>query len=344
MPALFRSPLLHFLSIGALLFAAQAWRASEGGAEDPDAFRIEIEADRMLELQTSFLQQMGRRPSSAEIDRMIDAEVEEEILFREAISRGLLERDGGVQTRLIQKMLFLENDAQIEQAPALLARAIELQLYDGDIVVRRILVQKMKLLGSTLEGSQIPSDEDVAAAYQSEREDLRAPDRVSLVHVFLSSDRRGDQTHSDAVALRARLMTHAIDPDQAPALGDPFPLGHHLERRTRNDLERIFGARFGESAFDADLERWSDPIASAYGVHLIYVGARESGEVPPIASVADRLRLQIEERRRDANLDALLSRLRARYEVVRSTTNAIPLQAPLDLPLDSPLERTQEPG
>jgi len=174
MSNLFRSPLLHFLLIGALLFVAQGWTSSRETVDDPDAFRIAIEADRLAELKTTFTRQMRRRPEPAEVDRMIEAEVEEEILYREAISRGLLERDGGVQTRLIQKMLFLEGSSQIEEAPALLARAIELRLHEDDIVVRRILVQKMKLLGSTLEASQIPSAADVAAAYQEEREELRA--------------------------------------------------------------------------------------------------------------------------------------------------------------------------
>ncbi len=340
MSNLFRSPLLHFLLIGALLFVAQGWTSSRETVDDPDAFRVAIEADRLDELKTTFTRQMRRRPEPAEVDRMIEAEVEEEILYREAIARGLLERDGGVQTRLIQKMLFLEGSSQIEEAPALLARAIELRLHEDDIVVRRILVQKMKLLGSTLEASQIPSAADVAAAYQEEREELRAPDRLSLVHVFLSSDRRGNEMYADAATLRETLTANETSLDDAPGLADPFPLGHHLQRRSQHDLERTFGARFGEQAFELDLERWSEPIASAYGLHLIYVGTREPGQVPPLDSVSNRLRLQIEDRRRNENLDALLSDLRARYEVVRPT----PDERPLEEALEPSLERIQEPG
>ena len=107
-----------------------------------------------------------------------------------------------------------------------------------------------------------------------------------------------------------------------------------LARRSRNDLERTFGARFGELAFTLAEAKWSEPISSAYGLHLVYIEARERGDIPPIESVSERLRLQIEQRRRDANLDALLSDLRARYEVVRPNlihTNRL-------------IERTQEPG
>jgi peptidyl-prolyl cis-trans isomerase C len=336
MPRLFRSPLLHFLLLGALLYAAQGWRSSGDAELDPEAFRISIDSERMVEMQTTFAEQMGRRPESREVDRMVEAEVEEEILFREAIARGLLERDGGVQTRLIQKMLFLEGNTEIEEASALLSRAIELDLHEGDIVVRRILVQKMRLLGSSLDAAQRPTQADVFAAYQNEREDLRAPDRLSLVHVFLSHDRRGNDVHAEATALRSRIVEDAIAPDEAPREGDPFPLGHHLERRSLRDLERTFGGGFGASAFELELGDWSEPIPSAYGLHLIQTEALEPGQVPPIESVSERLRLQIEQRRRDANLDAMLSQLRARYQVVRPDIG--------NIPRTPPLERTQEPG
>ena len=159
---------------------------------------------------------------------------------------------------------------------------------------------------------------------------------------------------SDAAALRERLTANATHLGEAPSLGDPFPLGHRLERRSQHDLERTFGGRFGERVFGLDLERWSEPIVSAYGLHLVYVATREPGQVPPIESVSNRLRLQIEDRRRDANLDALLSDLRTRYEVVRPATNArppttppttpSPSTTPLESALDTSLERIQEPG
>jgi hypothetical protein len=315
MSNLFRSPLLHFLSIGAILFAVQGWRLASELPNASAPHPIEIPASRLEEMQRTFSDQMGRRPDSSEIESMIAAEVDEEILYREALARGLLERDGGVQTRLIQKMLFLEGGTQIEDAPTLLSRAVELGLHREDVVVRRILVQKMRLIGSSLSPAQRPSSEDIEEAYESERERLRAPDRRSLVHVFVSRDRRGKATNAAALALRERLVAEAISFDRAPGLGDPFPLGHRLERRSQRDLERSFGARFGASTFALPLGQWSDPIASAYGVHLVRIEEAEAGQLPPLSVVSDRLRLQLEERRRDKNLDALLSDLRTRYKV-----------------------------
>ena len=276
-------------------------------------------------MKTTFIEQMGRPPGEAETNRMIAAEVDEEMLFREALSRGLLERDSGVQTRLIQKMLFLQetskeiNQEEIDQR-ALLARAVELGLHQEDIVVRRILVQKMKLLGSALEPEQRPAQDEIESAYRSSHDKLRAPDRRSLVHTFFSSDRRGPAARSAALALLkvleeegASKQPSSVDPTSA---GDPFPLGQRLENRSQHDLERAFGGHFGAETFDLAPETWSAPIASAYGFHLVRVDQIQLGSVPPLDQVAERLRLEIEERRRNHNLEALVSDLRTRYQVV----------------------------
>lgn len=332
-----RAPLLHFLALGALLYAWQGLDLEDaaGRAEQDPPREIAIGADRLAELRADFVRQAGRAPDDRELRRMIAAEVEEEILFREALARGLLERDSGVKTRLLQKMLFLEGDATIEQAPALLERAIELGLHRKDIVVRRILVQKMRLLGARLAPDQSASEADVAQRYAERREALRAPDRVDLSHVFLSRDRRGEATLPDARRLLATLEAESVPPTTGPARGDAFPLGHRLARRSPRDLERSFGGDFSDAAFAAAKQargRWSGPVASAYGAHLIFVESLLPGEVPPKETVASRLRLEIEEQRREANLEALLSDLRARYRV----------RTPLDPP--SAPDAAQETG
>jgi hypothetical protein len=257
------------------------------------------------------------------------------MLFREAIALGLLERDGGVQTRLIQKMLFLEGEVDPRQAPALLARAIDLRLHEGDVVVRRILVQKMRLIGAQLREEQRVSPAEIEAAYAAQHPSLRTPDRVDLVHVFLSRDLHGEDLTSASEAARVRLLEEDPPLGAASALGQPFPLGHILDQQSSADLDRHFGPGFGQAVFGLEEQRWSRPIASAYGHHLVRVTAREPGRPPPLASVTDRLRLEIEADRRAANLDTLLGALKARYHVRVVAGEA---------PLNTAPTRSQEAG
>jgi hypothetical protein len=316
--SLLRSPLIHFLALGILVFVANEVWETLRVAQNSGPRRIEIDAARVETLEREFTTQMGRAPNADEVAGLLEAEIDEEILYQEALSRGLLERDGGVQTRMIQKMLFLEGKTEIEDAGALLDRAMKLELHQDDIVVRRILVQKMRLLGSMLDAKERPTDEEIASRYAETRETLREPDRISFGQVFLSADERRDSTLEDARALRARLESESIDLDSAVTLGDPFPLGYRFVRRSERDLARSFGARFGMRALEIELRRWSEPIESAYGQHLLWVESRETGESPPLDAVADRIRRELEREFEAAKLEALLGDLQNRYEVVVS--------------------------
>ena len=152
-----RSPLLHFSILGLFLFAAVEGKERIAGTLDAETRRVTIDAERIESLEQDFVTQMGRQPGEEESRALIEAEIDEEILLQEALRRGLLERDGGVQTRMIQKMLFLEGEKKIDDAESLLQRAMALELHRGDIVVRRILVQKMRLFGSVLSEDERPS-------------------------------------------------------------------------------------------------------------------------------------------------------------------------------------------
>lgn len=317
--AILRSPLIHFLLVGMLLFALRD-RIGLGaaGSAPTETLRIRFDTARIAELRADFKSQLGHAPTAAELDRLIAQAVDEELLFREAITRGLQEGDDGVETRLAQKMLFLGDAASSAEPidPALLAeRARRLGLDQEDVVIRRLLVQKLRLSATALTPNEIPSEDELARDYADDREALREPEHRSLVHVFLSRDRRGEHTRKDAESLRRQIATDQLVPTAAIALGDAFAFGPAFARSSAGDLERSFGGDFAARAFALPVATWSEPIESAYGLHLVRVEEIVPGVIPPFAGVRDRLRREREERLRDRKLAALLAALRTRYEV-----------------------------
>ncbi|HEB91255.1 MAG TPA: peptidyl-prolyl cis-trans isomerase [Deltaproteobacteria bacterium] len=316
-----RSPLLHFLLIGGLLFlVVRSFPTSDGtttGARSgtPGGL-IVIDGERVDALRERFANQMGRPPDPEELERLIADEVDEEILYREAIARGLLETDAGVKTRLVQKMLFLEDDAENRDPRVLLERARALGLDRGDLVVRRILIQKMKRLGSALRVGQEPSEEAIAEVHALERETFREPDRRTFLHVFFPSKTPDEAGLEVARRVLQRIVSQDLPPEDAIRLGAPFPLGSRFEHQSLRDLDRRFGMDLGKRVFAAPLREWSGPIASAYGWHLVRVEAVEPGRIRPFESVRDEIRYRLEERIRTRNLERLLEELRTRYEFV----------------------------
>jgi len=314
-PSVLRSPLVHFLVLGVLVFAL----VDRFGSIAADAFAprpvVALARDQIDELRRDFQRQTGRTPDASELRHIVSQAVDEELLYREALAHGLAADDGGIETRLVQKMVFLDEGAAGEDAARLAERARSLGLDQDDLVIRRILIQKLRLLATALEPDEIPGDTELAQAAALRRETFRAPDRRTLVHVFLGRDRRGDRALADATRLRLRIEKEQIAPAAAPTLGDPFPFGHDLERQSEVDLARSFGEDFAASTFALEPGRWSQPIESAYGLHLVRVDSSLRGEVPELEAVRERLRLDLAEEARARKLAALLAELRTRYEV-----------------------------
>src|SRR5207248_7665707 len=157
---------------------------------------------------------------------VVERAVDDEILYREALARGLDRRDPSVRFRLVEKMRFLvegENGTGAGGDDELYRKAIGLGLDRDDVIVRGILVRQMRLLLKRAPNEAVPDDAELRAYLDRHRDRYVEPARVTFRHVFLAADRRGSGADADARTLLARLGSDATPPAEAPALGDPFP-------------------------------------------------------------------------------------------------------------------------
>jgi hypothetical protein len=110
-----KEPLLHFVALGAAVFALEALLTRE--APQPRGV-ISVDAERRQELATRFEQQHGRPPAGGELQRAIDDWVEAEILYREGLRIGLHQADTAVRERVIERMRFVLAHAEpVDQTP-----------------------------------------------------------------------------------------------------------------------------------------------------------------------------------------------------------------------------------
>ncbi len=305
------APLLHFLAGGAVLFLLVHGRgasAPKAPVVDPSG-AVVLTAHDVERLRSDYERETGLAPTPADEARLVDEAIDEELLVREARARGLDRNDRSIQTWLATQMAVLTDDA--DRAPeALQEDARALGLDRTDVVVRRILVQKMRLLAARTDDAS-PPDDTLRAYYDRHRDDYRAPDRVSFWHVFFANG-RGDPRH-DAALLRASLERRPMAPEAAARQGDAFPLPPWIAAQAPRQLEKSFGA-----AFTAELERatpqtWVGPLASPYGVHLVWVASREAGGVPPFETVRARVVERWKDERRRARVVELLRDLKRRH-------------------------------
>jgi hypothetical protein len=108
MRRLLREPLLHFLALGAAIFALDAWLRGEG-AGAPD--EIVVTREQIDSLATGFLRTWQRPPTPEEREGLVREHVRDEVYAREAIRLGLDRDDSVIRRRLRQKLEFIAEDA-----------------------------------------------------------------------------------------------------------------------------------------------------------------------------------------------------------------------------------------
>src|SRR5262245_49099310 len=104
MRSLLREPLVHFVLIGTALFAVSSWTGGPSGSA-PGAIvvtRADVDA-----IGKEFARTWQRAPTPAELDRLIQDRVREEVYCREAMALGLDKDDAIIRRRLRQKLEFI---------------------------------------------------------------------------------------------------------------------------------------------------------------------------------------------------------------------------------------------
>lgn len=108
-----KEPLLHFALLGTLLFALSAYL--NPAAQGPE--QVLISTQKVQHLTTIFDKKWRRSPSAAELSKIVDDYILEEIYYREAIAMQMDRDDTVIRRRLRQKMEFLMIDVSRAMTP-----------------------------------------------------------------------------------------------------------------------------------------------------------------------------------------------------------------------------------
>jgi len=159
MKSLWREPLFHFVLLGAALFVGDAlwerWQVKS-------AYTIRVSPEEMQRQAAIFAAENRRDPSDEDLQGLLFAHVEEQVLMREAVRIGLDTDDTIIRRRLAQKMRFLINDV-------------------GD--------------------AGLPKDAVLKAWYQDNQETFIQPETRSFEHIFFSPQTREAAIEADAKAV-----------------------------------------------------------------------------------------------------------------------------------------------
>lgn len=285
---LFREPLLHFLLIGAALFLLYDWKGKPASMPGGQAGTPAAQ----IIVSRDALEQM----SSQFAKTWQRPPTEEE-------QKGLVED-------LVRNEIFYRE-------------AIAIGLDRDDEVLKRRLRQKMEFIFEDIASVPEPTDEDLKAFMNKHREKYITDPEMSFRQVYISTDKRGKSAESDARQILAQL-TEGADPGSA---GDPTLLEPEVPLSPLWDIRKQFGDDFSRSLLDVNPGRWSGPIRSGFGLHLVFVRERVSVRLPGLKEARDMVKRDWTAERQKELKDAAYAKIRGRYAVMveRPNANVAPL-------------------
>ena len=219
--------------------------------------------------------QTGTQPNTEELDALIDFHIREEVMVREARRLG------------------------IDQ---------------GDVILRRRLVQKMDLLMRN-EVDDVEFDEaEIKAFYQDNRSRYSNPRQVGFRHIYLGSDRIAPNELAEQIQSE---LSGSDDPDLWRELGQSFMFSREYAPRPEASFVELFGRDFAGALVSSEQsDSWWGPVRSSYGWHLVQTRVLDDARVLPFEDVRARV---IEDLRSDfvaSQKSAKLEQMIDRYDVI----------------------------
>ena len=271
-----REPLLHFLILGAVLFAVYGYiNRGRGGVEQ--SRQIVLSLDDLREMEVYFESQWHRQATPAEFAGMVEDKVREDVLYREALAMGLDREDTIVKRRMAQKMQFLAEDV---------ATAHE------------------------------PTSAELKTWFDKHREKFALPSRFSFRHVYFSPDKRGTNARDDATKALAQLTGQPADSKLAASLGDRFMFQEYYGDSAPEAIAKEFGPPFAVAIEKLKPDSWQGPVESGYGWHLVYVTTVIPGRIPAFEEIEPDVKAAwLGEQKRQA-WEKAYAEMRAKYTVL----------------------------
>lgn len=271
-----REPLVHFLLIGLVLFAAYSL-LNPGTNQEGRSTQIVLTEDDIRQLQIAFTSQWQRPPNSEEMAALIDSRIREEVLYREGLVLGLDKEDTIVKRRIAQKMDFLAED---------------------------------------LSDLREPTTEELKTWFEKNSHRFTLPSRVTFRHLYFSPDRRGQNARADAVRALDKIDGRSKDIPEVDVLADPFMFQDYYGDRTPEQVAKEFGPDFAQALFQVKPGSWQGPIESGYGWHLIWIDSATSSRVPSFNEVEPDVKSAWTEEQRDEFKRRAFQAMKTRYQVV----------------------------
>ena len=190
--------------------------------------------------------------------------------------------------------------------------ALKMNLDHNDEIIKRRLAQKMQFLSNDLATFKEPNREALEDYYEANADKYLSPFEFSFYQIILSRDHR-DNPAADAEKLLKEFG--AYGPEALQGKGDPLPFPFDYENIDEEALSRQLGLQFSRRLETIETGKWTGPIPSGFGLHLVYLKTRKDPQAPPFESIQRELTRDLEYETQQKVNDLVFEELKKNYRI-----------------------------
>jgi peptidyl-prolyl cis-trans isomerase C len=259
-----------------LLVAALFFLSLGPPVAESDRTRVVITDADVAHVRAKWVRTWNRPPTAEELQGALQRYLREEILYREALAKGL-DR--------------------------------------GDPTVKLALVRKLSMMAAGTADQREITDPEIEAYFALRKERYRIPQRTSLLQVFVNRDQRGEAAGEHARQILEALRERQPGGYELGSFGDPLMLDQFFTDATDQDLARTFGGPFVDAVSSLEPGDWQGPVESGYGLHLVQVIERTPSRLPEWQQVRERILEDMRYEARRAAEDQFFQEVASGYRV-----------------------------
>jgi hypothetical protein len=144
---------------------------------------------------------------------------------------------------------------------------------------------------------------------------FRRPARFTLRQIYFSIDESEAAAEQTAIDVLGQLTSGEKTVDLETA-GSRSLLPAVLENTSRTDMQSTFGGDFATAVAQLEPGRWSGPVASGYGIHLVRLDSRVEGSVPALDDIRTSVAYEWSAARKTRAKEILYEQLASNYTIV----------------------------
>lgn len=208
------------------------------------------------------------------------------------------ELKGLVDTRIREELVFREG--------------IALGLDKDDPVIRRRVAQKVEVMAEESALQETADEAQLLEYLQRHAARYQQPAEVAFAQVLFDPDKHGERLQDDLAAALQRLQA-GVAADQ---VGDRTQLPAQVATTPLDLVGREFGDVFAGALPGLPQGRWSGPVASGFGLHLVRLDSLTPARAATLEEVRKAVERDWENERRQQARQSYYEALAEKYPVV----------------------------